>query len=59
MLNEKASGTNPNSFYYVKGGQNVLQAFKSVNWADLGNDVMGARSISQADIITAAENQLK
>ena len=50
--------TNPNSFYYIKGDSAALRAFKSVDWSQLGNDVMGARSISQPDIIKSVENHL-
>lgn len=46
------------SFYYVKGGPEVLRAFQSVDWSQLGNDVMGARGISQPDIIQAVEKFL-
>jgi len=46
------------SFYYIKGDNAALRAFKSVDWIGLGDDVMGARSISQPDIITAEEKEL-
>jgi len=46
------------SFYYIKGDNAALRAFKSVNWKELGNDVMGSRSLSQPDIITAVEREL-
>jgi hypothetical protein len=50
---------NPNSFFYIQGDRQALNAFQSVDWAELGNDVMGARSISQPDIVTAVQNKLK
>ncbi len=46
------------SFYYIKGDNVALRAFKSVNWKELGNDVMGSRSLSKPDIITAVEKEL-
>ncbi len=49
---------NPNSFYYIQGDRQALDAFQSVNWKELGNDVMGSRSLSIPDIITAVEKQL-
>jgi len=55
---DNPEGTNPNSFYYVKGDQRVLNAFKNVDWTQLGNDVMGARSISMSDIVKAVEQKL-
>lgn len=42
--------TNPNSFFYIKGD---IKPFQQINWRDYGNDVMGARSISKADIAQA------
>lgn len=46
------------SFYYIKGDNAALRAFKSVDWKELGNDMMGARSLSKPDIITAVEKEL-
>lgn len=57
LLNIKDVPESP-SFYYIKGDNAALRAFKSVDWSELGNDVMGARSISQPDIITAVEKEL-
>jgi hypothetical protein len=42
--------TNPNSFFYIKGD---VKPFQQINWRDYGNDVMGARNISKADIAQA------
>lgn len=38
---------NPNSFFFIKGD---VKPWLSVDWKQLGNDVMGARNISKADI---------
>ena len=58
LLNIKDVPESP-SFYYIKGDNAALRAFKSVDWSEYGNDVMGSRSISQPDIITAVEKELK
>ena len=42
--------TNPNSFFYIQGD---VTPFQGVDWRQWGNDVMGARSISKADIARA------
>lgn len=54
----EVEGTNPNSFFYIQGGPDVRQAFQNVDWSQMGHDVMGARSISQPEIITAVEQAL-
>jgi hypothetical protein len=48
---------NPNSFFYINGDDKALSAFLRVDWKELGNDVMGARNLSQTDIIQAVEQQ--
>lgn len=46
--------TNPRSFFYVKGNR---AEFERVDWSQYGNDVMGARSLSQAEIVKALDRQ--
>ena len=41
---------NPNSFFFVRGD---VAPWQAVDWSEYGNDVMGARSISKADIAGA------
>jgi hypothetical protein len=43
---------NPNSFFFVRGD---LAPWQAVNWTEYGNDVMGARNISKADIAGAVK----
>lgn len=50
IVTQNIEQTNPNSFFYIKGDPRV---FQQVNWKEYGNDVMGARSISQADVAQA------
>lgn len=50
IVTQNIEQTNPNSFFYIKGN---VSPFQKVNWLDYGNDVIGARSISKADIISA------
>lgn len=50
IITQNIEQTNPNSFFYVKGDPNL---FRQVDWSEYGNDVMGARSISQADVVQA------
>jgi hypothetical protein len=45
--------TNPNSFFYIKTTPERIRQFQTIPWREYGNDVMGARSISQADIARA------
>lgn len=50
IVTQDISQTNPNSFFYIKGN---IAPFQRVDWRQYGNDVMGARSISKADIAKA------
>ena len=43
---------NPNSFFFVRG---ELAPWQAVDWNEYGNDVMGARNISKADIAGAVK----
>ncbi len=53
IITQNIEATNPNSFFYVKATPEMFNKFKSINWREYGHDVMGARSISQADIAGA------
>lgn len=41
---------NPNSFFFIRGD---VEPWKQIDWSQYGNDVMGARNISKADIASA------
>ena len=45
---------NPNSFFFVKGD---VTPWSKIDWTQYGNDVMGARNISKADIASALSDQ--
>lgn len=45
--------TNPNSFVYIKTTPEMLRKFQSVDWSQYGHDVLGARSISRAEMAQA------
>lgn len=50
ILQHDFAYANPNSFFFIKGD---VTPFKMVAWSKYGNDVMGSRSISLADIVSA------
>ena len=50
IVTQDFESANPNSFFFVRGDVTPWQA---VDWSQLGNDVMGARNISKADIAKA------
>lgn len=47
IITQDFENANPNSFFFVKGDVNPWQ---EIDWSQLGNDVMGSRYISKADI---------
>lgn len=53
IITQNIEQTNPNSFFYIVVDNPTLKKLQSVNWREYGEDVMGARSISQQDIINA------
>jgi hypothetical protein len=53
IITQNIEQTNPNSFFYIKATPEMYDKLRSVNWREYGEDVMGARSISQADIAKA------
>jgi hypothetical protein len=55
VVGDEIRAQNPNSFFFIQGDENVLNAFRKVDWKPMGNDVIGARSISKDDVIRAVE----
>jgi hypothetical protein len=53
IITQNIEQTNPNSFFYIKATPEMYDKLRSVNWREYGEDVMGARSISQGDIAKA------
>lgn len=49
---------NPNSFYFIAGDERVLRAFQEVDWSVYGQDAIGARYITKAEIVQAIEGRL-
>lgn len=56
IVTQNLDQTNPNSFFYIKTTPEMLNKFKSVNWKKYGQDVMGTRSISKQDIVSALKD---
>lgn len=50
IITQDFDQANPNSFVFVRGD---VKPWMRVDWSQYGNDVMGARSISRADIAQA------
>jgi hypothetical protein len=47
IVTQNFDNANPNSFFFVKGD---ITPWTKIDWSQYGNDVMGARNISKADI---------
>jgi hypothetical protein len=50
IVTQDFADANPNSFFFIKGD---VAPWQAVDWSEYGNDVMGARNISKADIAGA------
>jgi hypothetical protein len=50
IITQDFAAANPNSFFFVRGD---VTPWTKIDWSQLGNDVMGARSIAKADIAQA------
>lgn len=53
IITQNLEATNPNSFFYLNVDSPTLRKLQSIDWSEYGHDVMGARSISQSDIVKA------
>lgn len=58
VVDTNIENTNPNSFYYVAGDERVREAFEQVDWSEYGQDAIGARYITKAEIVAAVEKEL-
>lgn len=47
IITQDFADANPNSFFFIRGD---VTPWQKVDWSQLGNDVMGSRYISKADI---------
>jgi hypothetical protein len=52
---DDAAVQNPNSFYFIAGDDRVRQAFERIDWSGYGQDAIGARYITKAEIVAAVE----
>jgi len=50
VVGDDIATTGVNSFFYIRGDESVLERLRAVDWSKIGNDVTGARSITQDDI---------
>jgi len=55
IVTQNLEQTNPNSFFYLNVDRPTLSKLQAVDWSEYGEDVMGSRSISQNDIISALQ----
>jgi len=58
IVTDNIENTNPNSFYYISGDDRVQSVFRQIDWSKFGQDAIGSRYITKAEIIQAVNAAL-